>query len=283
MNCLPPGQPSSWGSYELHEMKRDNKKPAIVSACKRHGIKVSGENKDALAGQLFDHLKEKWSGCSRKLVIDDTDDEDVTPTMKMILCQTPAIWKSCSMIRYTSSDFEQLTAKLVSMIQVLHLNSWIQKKLQSLSKTKKTMNTSSRRLPMTRRKKQPTISKPGKGSNNIMFSQQQHRRGRYRNRNRQKLKTSLRKKMRTKKTCLLQIQTEQSQQVAQRSPATRTMMNVQRNSLNLLNWKRHTVRDDFKLKRSKQKLRWRWQKPNYSNRKLLHSSWHGLTGPTRDE
>jgi hypothetical protein len=60
-------------------MKRDNKKPAIVSACKRHGIKVSGKNNDELAGQLFDHLKEKCrklSGCSRKLVIDDTDDED---------------------------------------------------------------------------------------------------------------------------------------------------------------------------------------------------------------
>ena len=143
---------------------------------------------------------------------------------------------------------------------------------RSLSKPKKTMNTSSRRLPTTRRKKQPTISKPGKGSNNIMFSQQQHRRGRYRNRNRQKLNTSLRKKMRTKKTCLLQIQTEQNHQVAHRLPTKRTMMNVQRNSLNFLNWKKHRVRDDFKLKRSKQKLCWRWQKPNYSNLKLLHSS-----------
>ena len=50
-----------------------------MSACKRHGIKVSGKNKDELAGKLFEHLKEKCrklSGCSRKLVIDDTDDED---------------------------------------------------------------------------------------------------------------------------------------------------------------------------------------------------------------
>jgi hypothetical protein len=80
MNCLPPGPPSSWGAWELHEMKRDNRKPAIVSACERHGIKVSGKNKDELSGKLFEHLKEKCrnlSGCSRKLVIDDTsEDED---------------------------------------------------------------------------------------------------------------------------------------------------------------------------------------------------------------
>ena len=66
--------------WELHEMKRNNKKPAIVSACKLHGIKVSGKNKDELAGKLFEHLKEKCrklSGCSRILVIDySSDDKD---------------------------------------------------------------------------------------------------------------------------------------------------------------------------------------------------------------
>jgi hypothetical protein len=66
--------------WELHEMKRNNKNPAFVSAYKRHGIKVSGKNEDELAGKLFEHLKEKCrklSNRSRNLVIDySSDDED---------------------------------------------------------------------------------------------------------------------------------------------------------------------------------------------------------------